>query len=353
MSAPLTHEQSAPESISERQREVLRIVIQEFVQTAQPVGSAGIVGRYDLGVSPATIRNDLAALERMGLLTHPHTSAGRVPTDLGYRFFVHYLLSSLDLTAEEQALIRRQFGLVPADVEQWLRTSTAVLARTSQSAAVATAPRTIRCTFKHMELVHIQGTKVLLVLVLQEGAVKQQLLDLDQPMEQNELSRISNELNDQLAGLDSGGVLTRSPSLSPFARQVAELAAGAMRRIEQHEGGLVFRDGLAEVLSEPEFAESESARRIVRVLEEPGLIEQIAEDLPGSDAVHVMISGDGRYAELRDVSLVLSRYGVNDRVSGLLGVVGPVRMRYGRTIGAVRFVADIMSEKLEELYGGG
>lgn len=344
-------EQLSIDSISERQREVLRIVIQEFVHTAQPVGSASIVGRYDLGVSPATIRNDLAALERMGLLNHPHTSAGRVPTDLGYRFFVHYLIANLELTPEEQAIIRRQFHHVPAEVDQWLRTSASVLARTAQGAAVAMAPRTIRCTFKHMELVHIQGTKVLLVLVLQEGAVKQQLLDLDQPMEQNELSHISNELNDQLVGLDSNGVAACISKLTPFAQQVAGLAAGAMRRIEQHEGGLVFRDGLAEVLSAPEFAESENARRVVRVLEEPGLIEQIAEDLPSSDTVHVMISGDGRYAELRDVSLVLSRYGVNDRVSGLLGVIGPVRMRYGQTIGAVRFVSDIMSEKLEEMYG--
>jgi len=340
------------DSISERQREVLRIVIQEFVQTAQPVGSAGIVGRYDLGVSPATIRNDLAALERMGLLTHPHTSAGRVPTDLGYRFFVHYLLANLELTPEEQTAIRRQFHFAPPEVDQWLRTSTAVLARTAQSAAVATAPRTIRCTFKHMELVHIQGTKVLLVLVLQEGAVKQQLLDLDQPIEQHELSRISNELNDQLAGLDGSGVAVATTRLTPFAAQVARLAAETMRRIEQYAGGVIFRDGLAEVLSAPEFAEGENARRIVRVLEEPGLIEQIAAGLPGSDTVHVVISGDGRYDELRDVSLVLSRYGVSDRVSGMLGVIGPVRMRYGRTIGAVRFVSDLMSEKLEDMYGG-
>ncbi|MBE2238198.1 MAG: heat-inducible transcription repressor HrcA [Caldilineaceae bacterium] len=345
-------EQLTIDSISERQREVLRIVIQEFVQTAQPVGSAGIVGRYDLGVSPATIRNDLAALERLGLLTHPHTSAGRVPTDLGYRFFVHYLLASLDLSPEEQAIIRRQFHHAPPEVDQWLRTSTAMLARTAQSAAVATAPRTIRCTFKHMELVHIQGAKVLLVLVLQEGAVKQQLLDLDKPIEQNELSRVSNELNDQLAGLDGSGVAAAAIRLTPFAAQVAELAAATMRRIEQHVGSVLFRDGLAEVLSAPEFAEGENARRIVRVLEEPGVIEQIAEDLPGSNAVHVVIAGDGRYDELRDVTLILSRYGASDRVSGMLGVIGPVRMRYGHTIGAVRFVSEIMSEKLEEMYGG-
>lgn len=339
------------DAVTERQRHVLQIVIQEYVHSAQPVGSTGIVNQHELGVSPATIRNDLAALERMGLLTHPHTSAGRVPTDLGYRFFVHYLLSTAALAPEEQAEIRNQFRQVSQEMDQWLRTSTAVLARASQGAAVATAPRATRSIFKHMELVQIQGAKVLLVLVLQEGAVQQQLLDLDQPMEQNELSRISNELNDHLMGYDANTIAQRYAKLSPFARQVAELVSTTMRRLDEHGAGPVFRDGLAEVLSAPEFAESANARRIVHVLEEPSLLEQLAGNLPGHDTVHVVISGDGRYAELRDVSVVLSRYGVSDRVTGMLGVVGPVRMRYGRTIGAVRFVSYIMSEMVEELYG--
>jgi heat-inducible transcriptional repressor len=334
------------DSISERQREVLRIVIQEFVQTAQPVGSAGIVGRYDLGVSPATIRNDLAALERMGLLTHPHTSAGRVPTDLGYRFFVHYLLASLDLTPEEQTAIRRQFhtpcrkltsGCAPAR-PSWPGRHRAPPSPLRRAPSAAPSSTWNWCIFR--------GQRCCWCWCLQEGGVKQQLLDVDQPIEQNELSRVSNELNDQLVGLDSGSVAVVATRLTPFAAQVAGLAAETMRRMEQYAGGVVFRDGLAEVLSAPEFAEGENARRIVRVLEEPALIEQIAAGLPG-DAVHVVIAGDGRYDELRDVSLVLSRYGVGDRVSGLLGVIGPVRMRYGRTIGAVRFVSDLVSVAAE------
>jgi heat-inducible transcriptional repressor len=217
----MTDELFAQDVLTERQRQVLSLVIQEYVETAQPVGSTAIANHHDLAVSPATIRNDLAALERMGLLTHPHTSAGRVPTDLGFRFFVRHLLAEPVLTLGEQDAIRRQFGMVRQEMDQWLRMSTTLLARASQGAAVATAPRSVRCRFKHMELVHIHSTKVLLVLVLQEGTVKQQLLDLAKEVEQHELSRVSNELNDRLVGCDSTGVLQGMGPLLPGCRHHA------------------------------------------------------------------------------------------------------------------------------------
>jgi heat-inducible transcriptional repressor len=339
------------DALSDRQRQVLRIVIQEYVETAQPVGSAAIVSQYELGVSPATIRSELAALEKLGLLTHPHTSAGRVPTELGFRFFVRHLLAEPALLPVEQDAIRHQFGQARREVDQWLRISTSVLARASHGAALATAPRSAHCRFKHMELVHIHSTKVLLVLVLQEGAVKQQLLDIDEEVDQDELSRISNELNAYLQGCDSGGITAHAATLSPFARQVALLVMDAMQRLDDQGSGPIIRDGLADVLRLPEFAEGENVRKIVQVLEQPNLLEQIAGQYAQSNAVHVVISGDGRYDELRDVSIVIARYGAGDRISGLLGVIGPVRMWYDRSIGAVRFVSDLMSEMVEDIYG--
>lgn len=340
-------------AISERQRRVLRVVVEQYVQSAQPVGSSAIVCGSDLGVSPATIRHDLAALEKLGLLTHPHTSAGRVPTDLGYRYFVHQLLAHepTALALSEQDRIRHQFDAVRQDMEQVLRLSTAVLARTAHGAALATAPRSPHSRFKHMELVHIHATKVLLVLVLQEGTVKQQLLDLETEMTQQELSQLSNELNDRLLGLDADAIPLTSGTLSAFGQEIAELVTQTMQRQDQQSSRAVFRDGLVEVLAEPEFGEGDNVRGIVQVLEEPSLIEQIAEGFADPSTVQVMIAGDGRYRELRDVSLVVTRYGVVDRATGVLGVVGPLRMSYGRSIGAVRFVADLMNEMVEDIYG--
>jgi heat-inducible transcriptional repressor len=343
-----------PTPLTPRQAKLLGIVIQEYVQSAQPVGSNAIAQHYDLGVSSATIRNDLAALEREGLLTHPHTSAGRVPTDVGYRYFVQHLLSDAELSTSERRDIRIQFSQARQEMDQWLRLSTSVLARTTQSAALATAPRTSVSRFKHLELVAIHGIKVLLILVLQEGAVKQQLLDLDQPMEQAELSRTSNELNNQLVGLSASAINEKLETLSPFAGQVALLVVDLIASLDRQSSGQIYRDGLMQILDAPEFAEGDNVRRIVQVFEEKSVLEQVVDQYVDQDSdtgdIHVVIAGDGRFAELRDISLVLARYGVMDRATGLLGVMGPRRMLYGRTMGAVRFVAALMSEMVEEIY---
>ncbi len=293
----------------------------------------------------------MASLEKEGLLTHPHTSAGRMPTDAGYRYFVQHLTATAELSGAERHSIRVQFSQARQEMDQWLRLSTSVLARATQSAALATAPRTSMSRYKHVELVAIRGIKVLLILVLEQGEVKQQLLDLDQPMEQNELSRVSNELNDQLAGLTMGAIGQRFFVLSLFARQVAVLVVDMMRRTDRQGSSQIYRDGLIQILDTPEFAEGENVRRIVQVFEEHSVLEQVVDEYADVDDIHVVISGDGRFAELRDISLVLARYGAIDRATGLLGVVGPLRMSYGHTMGAVRFVAALMSEMVEEMYG--
>ncbi len=353
----LSKDSLAKDHLTKRRRHILNIVIQEFVQTAQPVGSQNIAQNYELGVSPATIRNDLAYLEQEGLLTHPHTSAGRVPTDAGYRFFVQYLLAEAELPSQERQEIRVQFRQARQDLDQWLNMSTAILARTSQGAAIATAPRAAKSYYKHLELVAIQDTKVLLVLVLQDGTVKQQLLDLDQPMEQAELSRISNELNDQLANADAATIREAEENLSPFARQVATLLVEVIEQLNSQYSEQIYRDGLVQILEAPEFSGSDHARKIVRVFEQPSLLEQVlgeynAEYAHQQDDVRVMISGEGRYSDLQDISLVIGRYGLLDHATGVVGVVGPLRMPYGRTISAVRFISRLMSEMVEDMYAG-
>jgi heat-inducible transcriptional repressor len=343
--------------LSERRRYVLRIVIQEYVQHAQPVGSNTIAQNYDLGVSSATIRNDLAYLEQEGLLTHPHTSAGRIPTDAGYRYFVQHMLIDAELPSEERSEIRVQFRQARQELDQWLRLSTAILARASQSAAIATAPRAAKHLYKHLELVGIHDTKVLLVLVLQDGTVKQQLLDLDQPMEQPALSRVSNELNDQLAHATVDSIPAACDGLSPFAQQVALLVTEIIEQLDNQFSTQIYRDGLVQVLEAPEFAGGEDVRKIVRVFEQRSLLEQVLGDyLAGNtysgNEIQVMIAGEGRYSDLQDISLVIGRYGVHNQATGMVGVVGPLRMPYGRTISAVRFVSRVMSEMVEELYTG-
>jgi len=342
--------------LTDRRQQILKFVIQEYTSTAQPISSKELAEKHGLGVSSSTIRNDLAALEKQGLLTHPHTSAGRIPTDAGYRYFVENLLSDPVLPSEDRIQIRNAFGLARQELDQWLRVSTSVLANISQSAAIATAPQAIHSHFKHLELVAIHDTKVLLVLVLQAGTVKQQLLDLDQPLGQSELSKISNELNDLLESETATGIARTMPKLSPFAQQVATLIVELMTSNLGRSERQFYRDGLARMLDEPEFAEGDNVRGIVQVLEERTLFEQVVSEYGAEpdnvdEKLHVIIAGNGRYAELEAVSLIVSRYGVEDSATGYLGVVGPLRMSYGRTIGAVRFVATLMSNMVQDMHG--
>jgi heat-inducible transcriptional repressor len=339
------------EDLSERCRQILRIVIQEYVNTAQPVSSKTIAENYQLGVSSATIRNDLAVLEQAGLLTHPHTSAGRVPTDAGYRYFVRYLVANTELPQSERRMIRHQFHQARQEIDQWLRLSTAVLARASQAAALATLPRANESRFKHLELLGIRDAVVLMVLVLQEGAVKQQIITLEAPVEQEELSRLSNELNQKFVNGNAIAIAGEMATLSPLARDVAALVLDMMKRMDDHLSERIYRDGLAQMLEAPEFAEGENMRRIVQVIEQRSLLEEILTELVSVRDVHVLIAGEGRFVELQDIALVFSRYGVENEAIGMLGVIGPMRMPYARTIGAVRYVSGLMSDLMHQIYG--
>jgi heat-inducible transcriptional repressor len=337
--------------LSQRRKQVLRVVIQEYVKSAQPVGSKSIAQKYDMGVSASTIRNDLAALEKAGLLTHPHTSAGRIPTDEGYRYFVTHLMAHTDLPSRERQMIRHQFHQARREIDQWLRLSTAVLAKASRGAALATSPRSMSSRVKHLELIGIQDTVVLLVLVLATGTVKQQLITLEQPIFQEELSRASNQLNEEISGANIADLPEKLEGFSGFAREVGELVLNTLHQSKEQIGERVYRHGLAQVLDAPEFADGPQVRRMVQVFEQRSLLQEIYHDVMELNDVQVMIAGEGRFGDMQDISLVLSRYGVPDRVSGLLGVVGPMRMPYGRTIGAVRYVATLLDELMHQIYG--
>lgn len=338
------------DKLTQRRQKILSIVVQEYTRTAQPVSSKNIAANYQLGVSAATIRNDLATLEKEGLLTHPHTSAGRVPTDGGYRYYVQNLLAEDELTLAERRQIRSAFRTIDQEFDQWLRVSTTVLANVSQGAALATAPIATSSRFKHVEMVEIRDAKVLLVLVLQTGSIKQQLLDLAQPMDQADLSQISNELNDHLLNHTATAIRDMAVTLSPFTLQIAHLIADLIERMDNQVDRQIYRDGLAQVLDAPEFVDSHNVRNIVQVLEQRTLLEQVVDEYANDD-IQVIIAGEGRFAELEEISLVISRYGVLDQATGILGVIGPIRMWYGRTIGAVRFVATLMSNMVEDIYG--
>ncbi len=338
-------------TLNPRRQAVLAIVIQEYIASAQPVGSKMVVEEYGLKISPATIRNEMKALELQGYLTHPHTSAGRVPTEEGYRYFVQHLLPDQPLTVDDQFTIQHLFHQVGRETEQWAQLAAAVLAHASQMGALATPLRSDRCRFKHIELVEVRNGLALLVLVLHQGIVKQQMLSLDYRVSQDELSQLSNQLNDVLAGLTAGEIDAGRLALSDLGQQVVSVIHSVMAREDNPGNELIYREGLSHILTQPEFSLTEEAQQLVTVLEQPPLLGSIFENVRQRDGVQILIGGDGRYEALRSLSLVLSRYGVRDGATGVLGIVGPVRMQYGRTIPLVRYVSQVLSDLVEQWYG--
>ncbi len=338
------------EKLTERRQAVLAMVVQEYINTARPAGSKTIVERYGLEISPATVRNEMAYLEETGYLTRFHTSAGRVPTEKGYRYFVERLMDEAELPLAEQRMIRHQFHQVRMELEQWMRLAAAVLARTAHSAALVTAPRTTRCHLNHLDLISTRGTMALLILILQEGKVEQQVCALAQPVSQTILRRTANRLNDLFRNLDADQIASWLPCLPPLERQVAELIVDMMVRTEQRTYSDIYRDGLLNVLRQPEFTAAESARQMVNVLERHDFMERIMAEASSVSGVQVIIGGEGLWDELADYSMVLARYGVVGRAVGTLGVLGPMRMPYQRAISTVRYVSDLLSDLITELY---
>jgi heat-inducible transcriptional repressor len=341
----------ADDFLSERQQLVLRLVVQEYIKSAVPVSSKSIITDYSVGVSSATIRNEMAMLEELGFLTQPHTSAGRVPTELGYRYFVEKLMGQTDLSLEEQRMIRHQFHQSRLDLDQWLRLSAAILAHTAHNASLVTAPKSARCYLKHVELISIRDNLVLLILVLQGGTLKQQILTLENPIEQDELGPVARQLTDLWEGLSVGEIAATLTTMTGVAVQVGLVVVETIRRIDARSSSDIYHDGLLNSLDQPEFKNSEGVQQLIRALEERRLVDQLVSEALQRGGVQIIIGGEGKWEELSDVSIVLARYGIDDTVTGAMGVLGPVRMAYGRTVSIVRYVSQLMSDLISDLYG--
>jgi heat-inducible transcriptional repressor len=338
--------------LTERQKLILALIIHTYVETAQPVGSKTLIERYKLDTSSATIRNDMVDLTEAGYLRQPHTSAGRVPTEEGYRYFVRQLMGQTELPMNTRRTITHQFYQAGRDVNRWMRLAASVLAHQSQGASLVTSPRPESARFKHLSLISTHGRQVLMVMVWSGGQVRQQMLTLAEPVSQDQLSIAAGHINLVCEGLDADAMPALSGQFEALEQDVLKLIREELERMKQVVSGEVYRDGLTNVLAEPEFAESETARKALRVLEERSMLEDLLSRTvltSGMDEIQVLIGGEGTWEDLRDCSMVLARYGAPGLVTGALGVLGPTRMAYGRTVSTVRFVSGLLSDLVIEM----
>ncbi len=330
-------------SLSPRQRDILRMIVHEYVSSGRPVGSKVLVERFGLPISSATIRHEMAELEEQGLVQSLHTSGGRVPTDRGYRFYVHHLMGTVELPAGDQIMIRHQFQQTADHLEGWMELAASVLATTAGNVSVVTAPRSVVPRLRHFELIQIQPRLALMVLVTFESVVRQAMVHLAEDVSQEDLSRLADGLVLDLTGLSALEIEGRLFGLDGPARVVTGHLVVVLHQLELAGETAIRHSGLENIVGLPDLGQAE-VQHIVTLLNTGGLLTALLPRLTSEQEVQVFIGGDQLPVELRSFGVVLSTYGVDDVMTGVLGVLGPTRMSYWRTISTVRYMARLMSD---------
>jgi heat-inducible transcriptional repressor len=333
-----------------RTEKVLKSIVGQYIVRATPIPSQSIVNDYELRVSPATIRNEMAQLEQEGYIIRCHPSAGSIPSDKGYRYYVESL-SDIELPLAEQRLIRHLFHQVEKELEEWLRLTAQLVAQLVQNMAIVTMPKPANCQFKHLELIALQDSLALIVLVLRGARVKQQLITFDQIAPQPKLTAIANRLNTAYSGLTRSQILAKGIKLSSVEQQLTDCLVKVMQAEDEQKPEEPYLDGLHFMLNQPEFAHKQRILSLIELVDHRNLLSIIAPQAVTHRGVQVIIGKENKAEVIQNCSVVISRYGLPKEAAGTIGVIGPTRMPYARAISSVSYLSSVLSELVAELYG--
>ncbi|MGB2980710.1 MAG: heat-inducible transcriptional repressor HrcA [Candidatus Zixiibacteriota bacterium] len=338
------------ESLSERERLVLKSLINHYVATAEPVGSRAVAQKYRLGISPATVRNTMQDLEEMGLITHPHTSAGRVPTDKGYRLYVDSMMGPEALTASEEDQIRREICADYAAVEDILEQTALVLATVSKQLGLTIAPRFDSGILTSINLIPVAEKKILVVLAVKHGLVRTVLLEAESSVDVKSLEKTADVLNEKLSGLTLGEIKEsidlRLKETSPAdARLIKLFLDSTDSLLDLTEPDQMHLGGTTNIVDQPEFKDREKLRSLIEVLEEKKLLAELISAKGIKEGISITIGKEMERGEMESCSLVTSPYRAG-KVRGTIGIIGPTRMRYSKLVSMVQYTAKLLSDVL-------
>lgn len=334
-----------------RKQEILKTIIDAHIHTAEPVGSETLAHRLRMGLSSATIRLEMAALEELGYLSHPHTSAGRVPTDRGYRVYVDSFLGEETDVPEEIARFRRRFQSLTRDASRIVEEIARALASATNYASVVVPPRPDHRTFRHLHLIPVTLTQVLVVIVTNAGVIEGNRIDLPDPVEPEELDRLSRAVTQRLLGYRlseiSADVLAEVVGGAWHQQLLRQLSAMFQREQSSSSEAHVVVEGTANILKQPEFQDVRTAQHVLAALERDDVVADLVTSVPHQE-VWIRIGRENHHENLRGCSIVVATYRIGDEAQGALGIVGPTRMKYGRVISLVRYLAKELEGVLSE-----
>ena len=336
--------------LSTRTEAILKSILGQYIATATPVSSQSIVDHYEPRISSATIRNEMAHLEQEGYITRPYPSAGSIPLDKGYRYYVESL-RDIELPLAEQRLIGHLFHQVERELDKWLSLSATLIAQLAQNMAVVTMPKPAGCQFKHVEVIALQGPLALVILVLRGAKVKEELITFDQTISQSELTASTSKLNAAYSGLTSSQILAEGIRFSSVEQQVTDCLVKIMQAEDEQEYEEPYLNGWHFMLNQPEFAYSHRMLTLIELIERRELLKSIIPEGLSSQEVKVVIGKENKAEAIHNCSVVISQYGLPQEAMGTIGVIGPTRMPYAHAISAISYLASLMTRLVAELYG--
>ncbi len=342
-----------PTDLSARTQDVLRAVVNTFIETGEPVGSRTLSKKIPLSLSPATIRNIMSDLAEAGFLSKPHASAGRLPTDLGYRVFVDALMNIHHITREERESIQRSYAHRMAQVEQVVTQASRILSELTQQAGVVLLPGRDQLFFQNIQFIRMSSENVLVVIVSKSGVVQNRVVPIDEDLDQEKLNRISHFLNEEYGGLSLREVRARVLERMGEERDNLDMLynrAGELSRRtflvddEEDDGEGLFVDGASRVFTQPEFADDfEKLQNLYQAFEEKGKLIRLLDGYLNSPDLTVLIGSENDIDGMEDCSVVARSYFIDDRPLGTIGIIGPKRMRYDRMVSLVEWTASAVS----------
>lgn len=341
------------EELNEREKNILRYIIQQFVLTASPVGSRNITRKYELGISPATVRNIMADLEESGFINHPHTSAGRIPTDKGYRTYVDSLMELEKLHKTEIGMISKSLEQTVTDTDELLRVTSKLLSSITKQIAAVTYPKVDSGSLEKIQIVSLSSTRILVVISIKSGLIKTITLEQESEIKPPQIESVQRLLNERLAGLSLKEIREtfreRFKDVDPAHKSIIRLFIDSADKIfkEMKNTEKVVITGAKDVIKQPEFDVPERFQSVIELIEDQDVIIHILEKSgeAGSDQVFISIGSENKDQKLQNYSLICKEYKIGN-VSGTLGIIGPKRMEYSRVVAIVDYVSKILSEIL-------
>ena len=336
--------------LSARSRQILEAIVEDYIATAEPVGSSAVARRHALTLSSATVRNVMANLEELGLLTSPHTSAGRIPTEKAYRFYVDSLVGLRQVSREEKRQIIQRCRRSGAGLPEILKETSRTLSSLSNYVGIVLAPSFTADIFRQIEFIRIGSRRVLAILVSTNGLVQNRLVETDEDIPEKDLQRMGNYLNELMQGLTISQA--RERILAEMKDEKVHYDSMMLRALRLSEqavstgGEEIFVEGQTRILDQPEFSDAARMKDIFRAFEQKGLLLQLLNRCMTADGVQIYIGSETAVSQSAGVSLVTSRFTTGNNTMGLLGVIGPTRMGYSSVIPIVDYTARLVSRML-------